>query len=197
MTRHSFDDVRLMTEARKLHLPPDVGVVEFGSVREALPVTLEQTTVLLRRFSEMDARHEGVLEREQFVAAFRRLGSKLADHELRRLFDVLDQDETGAVVGWEVPAKRSHSLPPPPGTLNFTEFLIGFALLDGAGEETRRRALELVFDVFDAKTEGKLDRSWMVGLLQRAMPHVTDAKVCRPAPTRRLRSSLRAPCAVR
>jgi len=156
MTRHSFDDVRLMTEARRLHLPPDVGAVEFGGVRAALPVTIEQTTALMRRFSEMDAKHSGLLERDQFVAALRRLGSKLSEQELARLFVVLDQDESG--------------------TLNFTEFLIGFALLDATAAETRRRALELVFDVFDAKTEGRLGRDWLAGLLQRAMPHVTEER---------------------
>ncbi|CAM9547497.1 unnamed protein product [Choristocarpus tenellus] len=71
VTQHAFEDVALQFQAMKMKHDPEVAVVEWNLVREALDIDAGTAKEFLVAFFEMDTDQDGSLSYEEFSAGWR------------------------------------------------------------------------------------------------------------------------------
>lgn len=92
---HSFDDVLLLMEAKKLGYQGGLRdcISELKNMRKILEIDLAKAKEYLHDFSQLDTYRKGLLSYPQFIKAF---GSQDSD-ALRSLFCVLDVQDRGVI----------------------------------------------------------------------------------------------------
>lgn len=101
---HTYEDCRLMEEAQKMGLPPEVGVVEFHKLLSKLGIKLESLRTHLSNYAEI-ARSGGYISVEDLA---KHLNVPVSP-ALQEVFDVYDRDGSGKI--------------------DFREYVIGCALI--------------------------------------------------------------------
>eukprot|EP00957_Ditylum_brightwellii_P054650 4140877-Ditylum_brightwellii.AAC.1 len=110
-TQYSFEDVRLMQEASKILPKGHVmggAAVGFKEIQNVISdIDLKDATACLKRFQSLAKTKEGELTYEEFEEAMGVNGANplLTYEECRRMFDLMDDDNSGR--------------------LEFREFLVG------------------------------------------------------------------------
>eukprot|EP00927_Polykrikos_kofoidii_P006048 TRINITY_DN12441_c0_g1_i1.p1 TRINITY_DN12441_c0_g1~~TRINITY_DN12441_c0_g1_i1.p1 ORF type:complete len:554 (+),score=94.75 TRINITY_DN12441_c0_g1_i1:85-1746(+) len=126
-TKHSSEDLVLCMKAQGLSFPAEVGLVEWQSISEHLSgVRVRDAAQVLERFRSFDEDAEGMLDFQSFARAMRNRDARLSDTELASMFDVLDTSGDGYV--------------------DFREFLLGVAVLNGHGPQQGAAGLKWAFD---------------------------------------------------
>lgn len=65
-TDHSFEDVRLMEEAKKLNLPFEIGIIEFSKLKEKLGICYENCEQMLKKYTEITKKSQGNIGYNEF-----------------------------------------------------------------------------------------------------------------------------------
>ncbi|KAM3576955.1 hypothetical protein VYU27_001097 [Nannochloropsis oceanica] len=148
---HSFDDVLLLMEAKKLGYQGGLRdcISELKNMRKILEIDLAKAKEYLHDFSQLDTYRKGLLSYPQFIKAF---GSKDSD-ALRSLFCVLDVQDRGVI--------------------NLVEYTTGLALLNEQGTDGFDGAMRLIFKIQDSSGEGRLSKEDTAKVLRRLWPDVT------------------------
>ncbi|CAI5510212.1 unnamed protein product [Closterium sp. Naga37s-1] len=155
LTDHSFGNVLLALEAKKLKLPVGTANVEFGRLEQLFRVDVREAKQYLRRFHAMDVGHCGTVSYPGFLSA---LG--LPDSEASQmLFDFLDTNERG--------------------TINFREFLAGLVFV--SRHPQFHDSVEKAFKRLDLDGDGRLTAHEAKEGMRELFPAITDeqlAKLC-------------------
>ncbi|CAI5995458.1 unnamed protein product [Closterium sp. NIES-64] len=155
LTDHSFGNVLLALEAKKLKLPVGTANVEFGRLEQLFRVDVREAKQYLRRFHAMDVGHCGTVSYPGFISA---LG--LPDSEASQmLFDFLDTNERG--------------------TVNFREFLAGLVFV--SRHPQFHDSVEKAFKRLDLDGDGRLTAHEAKEGMRELFPAITDeqlAKLC-------------------
>ncbi|CAI5941738.1 unnamed protein product [Closterium sp. NIES-65] len=155
LTDHSFGNVLLALEAKKLKLPVGTANVEFGRLEQLFRVDVREAKQYLRRFHAMDVGHCGTVSYPGFISA---LG--LPDSEASQmLFDFLDTNERG--------------------TVNFREFLAGLIFV--SRHPQFHDSVEKAFKRLDLDGDGRLTAHEAKEGMRELFPAITDeqlAKLC-------------------
>eukprot|EP00475_Leptophrys_vorax_P017947 TRINITY_DN24511_c0_g1_i1.p2 TRINITY_DN24511_c0_g1~~TRINITY_DN24511_c0_g1_i1.p2 ORF type:complete len:271 (-),score=24.87 TRINITY_DN24511_c0_g1_i1:54-827(-) len=130
LTDHSFGDVLLALEAKKLRLPTGTACVEFGVFEKLFRLDAREAKEYLRKFKKMDVDRSGTIGYEGFIAALGLPDSAAA----RTVFDMLDQADRGRI--------------------NFREFLAGLVFV--SRHPRFRESVEATFKRLDADADGQL-----------------------------------------
>ncbi|CAI7842556.1 unnamed protein product, partial [Closterium sp. NIES-54] len=148
LTDHSFGNVLLALEAKKLKLPVGTANVEFGRLEQLFRVDVREAKQYLRRFHAMDVGHCGTVSYPGFLSA---LG--LPDSEASQmLFDFLDTNERG--------------------TINFREFLAGLVFV--SRHPQFHDSVEKAFKRLDLDGDGRLTAQEANEGMRELFPAITD-----------------------
>ncbi|CAI5477243.1 unnamed protein product [Closterium sp. Yama58-4] len=153
LTGHSFGNVLLALEAKKLKLPVGTANVEFGRLEQLFRVDVREAKQYLRRFHTMDVGHCGTVSYPGFLAA---LG--LPDSEASQmLFDFLDTNERG--------------------TINFREFLAGLVFV--SRHPQFHDSVEKAFKRLDLDGDGRLTAQEAKEGMRELFPTITDDQLAK------------------
>jgi len=131
MTEHSYEDVLLMYQAEKLHMPVDKVNIELSSIKQLYKIDLEKAKELLKKFATEDPDHKGTLTIDDFA---RMLGLPITDR-IVSFFQSFDKNGDG--------------------TIDFKEFLEGLTILNQTEESNE--IIDDSFKIFDEKGKGYID----------------------------------------
>jgi Ca2+-binding EF-hand superfamily protein len=162
--------VFLSNEARKLCHDPkatselveavsEEPLSNFGNI---LDLNIDIAKEYLRKFAKMDMNKDGHLTYEEFKRGFEIQSDDVASG----LFTLMDTNESG--------------------TINFKEFLVGVAVLngrkmkkgddDGTGFEN---AVGFAFEVFDSDRSGMISLRKLTNLMRKAFPGLTSQQIAK------------------
>jgi len=147
-TEHSYDDMFLAKEARKLNLPINEALpFEFQELKKLLEINIDDAKALMKRFSENHSfdHSTGKMDVNQFAKL---LGIPLTQPVID-IFSVLD--DTGS------------------GFIDFPSFLIGLTTIRNNAlnkdEQSQVDALQFVFDILDKEKTGFVTKNRLVEVL--------------------------------
>jgi len=165
-TQYSFEDMKLMQEAlkfssRKLALEQGGAAVELKVIQSIISdLDIKDAKACLKRFHSLAKTKDGELTYEEFEEA---MGVNeinnlyLTSKECRRMFDLLDDDQSGR--------------------LNFREFLVGVSLFRAASpdcSDTFEEVLKFCFRIYDTEGTGKIDYDHATHILRAIKPDGTE-----------------------
>lgn len=142
VTDHTYDDCRLMLQARHLNLPMESGLVEFQKLHKKLGISLDQMTTMLEKFSDIDITGKGHLTFSEFCE-YLQLPESPA---LKQVFDMYDRDGSG--------------------TIDFREYVIGLSLISRPANT--ESTIALAFELFDPDHQGYIEEDDLYQILHSA-----------------------------
>ena len=148
---HTYEDLKLLLEARRSALPDDAALLEFGALQSLHEVSFTEAADLLHKFIEMDPDQSGTVDVNRFAAA---LGTPLTDH-VRHLFAVLDRRQTGH--------------------LSYRDFCIGLLFLSDAVSNTQ--VLRFAFDILDANRDGSIQWPEFKTIVTTGFPELAPSQI--------------------
>eukprot|EP00300_Choanocystis_sp_HF-7_P001787 c11431_g1_i2.p1 GENE.c11431_g1_i2~~c11431_g1_i2.p1 ORF type:complete len:522 (+),score=78.64 c11431_g1_i2:134-1699(+) len=136
VTEHTYEDVRLSLRARAAHLPPQVALVQFGSLEHLHRMEFGDVERLLARFIEIDLDRSGKVGVNEFAMALNMPVTAAVEH----LFDLLDVHHRGQI--------------------DFREFLVGMLTVSEAlsDEANGSELIAFAWTLFDSDGDGRI--SW-------------------------------------
>jgi lysophosphatidylcholine acyltransferase/lyso-PAF acetyltransferase len=169
MSDHGVDDTILLLDARARHINAKGLGFGFAALKKVVDVNVEGVKALMTRFHAIDKGNKGYLTRSEFVKFAQTSSEEGSDAEegssssapgssaefsleIGRLFDMLDEDDSG--------------------TLDFREFTLGLALINSDTEASRESALQLLFNMLDSTGRGCLHERQLYKVVHRVWPHI-------------------------
>ncbi|KNC55912.1 uncharacterized protein AMSG_12448 [Thecamonas trahens ATCC 50062] len=148
---HTYEDLKLLLEARRAALPADAALLEFDALQTLHEIKFEQAAELLHKFIAIDTDKSGSVTVDEFAAA---LGLPPGEH-VQHLFDVLD---------------RKHA-----GHLDFRSFVIGILFISDA--VSREDVIRFAFDILDTNRDGTIDLAEFEKIMATGFPDVEPEQV--------------------
>ncbi|CAL1540095.1 unnamed protein product [Lymnaea stagnalis] len=155
ITDHTYDDCRLMSQAEKMKLPPNVGLVEFEKLHSKLGVTFNQLQEYMIRFREIKgSKHEKEKVAQISYEDFSNYLMLPQSEALREVFNLYDRDGSGKI--------------------DFREYVIGLSLV--SAPVNQEDTIRLAFQLFDIDNKGHVTKGDLNHILKGAFK-ISDADV--------------------
>lgn len=153
-SEHTFEDLSLMKEAKRLGMPDVAGIVEFGRTARPFNIRYEQLKKLLRRFARIDSNKDGLISIED-LAVFLKVPH---DACLQSVFDTIDVDKYQLLTFCKYVTMLHHSIP----------------LLEN------KQLLAQIFEFFDSDNDGIVTKYDLLKLpLQFQLKATKEKHICR------------------
>ncbi|KDO33251.1 hypothetical protein SPRG_02060 [Saprolegnia parasitica CBS 223.65] len=136
-TNHTFEDVRLLCQVGEYAEKHVVNHTTMGEIYHLTQMSVEEIEGLVRRFAATDKNGDGQISLEELQALF--------DEDpdfIKRLFDLLDQDDNGSIDFRELclglsTLNAEPNTPDPMNVVNLTRFAFKLYDSDGNGKLSR------------------------------------------------------------
>lgn len=149
VTEHGYADMVLRVEAAKLSMEANFSLTITPILERFTNLTLQGIKDMLRQFRAADIDGNGTLDFFEFCQAVRLPPSSL----LRKLFDLIDTDGSGAI--------------------NFQEWLLSLCLLSGT-HAVPEDTVRIAFSIFDKNGDGLITSDEFCSMLHQLRPLETD-----------------------
>lgn len=151
LSDHSFGDVLLALEARKMRMPKGAATVGYGMFERLFRLDVREAKGFLRRFNTMNVDKGGTVCYEGFLSALALPDGSAA----RSVFEMLDTSDRGRI--------------------NFKEFLAGLVFV--ARHACFPESVAATFCQLDSDGDGKLSEAEAREGLRRNFPTITDEQL--------------------
>nr|XP_039266199.1 lysophosphatidylcholine acyltransferase 2-like isoform X2 [Styela clava] len=145
-TEHTFEDCRLMSQAKSKDLPMEAGLVEFSKLSKKLGIDINEMNEMLDEFAlKSRSCKDGLMGIEEFAE----LLCLPITEPLKELFNLYDRDGSGK--------------------LDFREYVIGMSLLSHAA--VTEKSIKIAFKVFDRNGDGTVTHDELDHVLKSVFGH--------------------------
>lgn len=150
-TEHTFEDCRLMNQAKSKNLPMEAGLVEFSKLSKKLGINIDEMNEMLDEFAlKSRSCKDGLMGIEEFAE----LLCLPVTESLKELFNLYDRDGSGM--------------------LDFREYVIGMSLLSHAA--VTQKSVQVAFKVFDRNGTGTVTHEELDHVLKSVFGQDFDAR---------------------